>query len=255
MDLSAVNANTTTTTDLFKQRRVAMQVMDRSIQPDDFVTTQVSFANLQEDMPSQPSAAGTANTHQNPWQSTLKTDLSNLTNAVQEGDRDPPRSGWQPVQQENPTSPASSNVAPSDTADQSNNQFLNNLANLLNSVVAGVQTAAATLQQDFQKAFGAATPDTATTSPITTQSITTQSITTQSITTQSINAPATSGPSNSFLGDLQALITAAGSNDTLGLQTAANNLAQNLQGATGGSSTAFNAKAFFEQIDREGHSG
>jgi hypothetical protein len=160
MDLSAVNANTTTSTDLFKQRRVAMQVMDPSVQPGDFATTQVSFANLQEDMPSQQSAAGTVNTQQNPWQSTLKTDLSNLTNAVQEGDTGPPRSGRRPVQQENPTSPASSNAAPSGTADQSNNQFLNNLSNLLNSVVAGVQTAAAALQHDFQKAFGTATPDT-----------------------------------------------------------------------------------------------
>jgi hypothetical protein len=190
-------------------------------------------------MPSQQSAAGTANTQQNPWQSTLKTDLSNLTNAVQEGDTGPPRSGWQPVQQENPLSPASSNAASSGTADKSNNQFLNNLSNLLNSVVAGVQTAAAALQQDFQKALGTATPDIATTSPITTQSITT---------------PTTSGPSNSFLGDLQALMTAAGSNDTLGLQIAANNLAQDLQGAAGGTSTVFNAKAFFEQIDREGRS-
>jgi hypothetical protein len=31
MDLSAVNANTTTLTDLFKQRRVAMQVMNPSV--------------------------------------------------------------------------------------------------------------------------------------------------------------------------------------------------------------------------------
>jgi hypothetical protein len=191
MDLSAVNADTTTLTDLFKQRRVAMQVMDPSVQSGDFATTQVSFANLQEDMPSQQSAAGTANTQQNPWQCTLKTDLSNLTNAVQEGDTGPPRSGWQPVQQENPPSPASSNAASSGTADKSNNQFLNNLSNLLNSVVAGVQTAAAALQQDFPKALGTATPDTATTSPITTQSITTQSITTQAITTQAINAQAT----------------------------------------------------------------
>ena len=136
-------------------------------------------------------------------------------------------------------------------------------------MVAGVQTAAAALQQDFQKAFGTATPDTATTSPITTQSITTQAINAQAINTQAINTqaintpaintqaintPTTSGPSNSFLGDLQALITAAGSNDTLGLQSAANNLAQDLQGAAGGTSTAFNAKAFFEQIDREGRS-
>jgi hypothetical protein len=33
-------------------------------------------------------------------------------------------------------------------------------------------------------------------------------------------------------------MTAAGSNDTLGLQIAANNLAQDLQGAAGGTSTA-----------------
>jgi hypothetical protein len=224
MDLSAVSPNTNTTaTDLFRQRRVAMQAVDTGVPSDDFATTQANIATLQTDRQNLPPSTG----QQSLWQNTLKTDLSNLPSAVQEDNAAIPQSGWQPVLQQASAAPPNSIAPAASSTDASSNLFLNNLTALLNSVVSGVQTAAATLQQDFQSVFGSTAPS---------------------------SAPAAPNPSqNAFLDDLQAIIAGLGPSDAQGIQTGS--IPQGAAQSTAASPTtvAFDAKSFFDQLDRTGH--
>jgi ribosomal protein S20 len=173
--------------------------MAAAVQSRDIQTAQQNLATVQQDTQGIQAATGSSNTQQNPYQSTLKTDLSNLINAVQGGNIGTVQSALQTMQQDSHAiaDSGSSNVA----SNQPNSPFLNDLMNLLNSVVSGnstgVQNAATALQQDLQAAFG----------------------TTPSCSTQATSASTTSDQSqNSFVNDLLALISAAGSNDTTGMQ-------------------------------------
>jgi hypothetical protein len=236
MDLSAVSSNSNNAiVEVFKQRRVAMQAMDPGLQSGEIKAAQQKLAAVQQDTPTIQPAAGTWDTQQNPWQSKLRTDLSSLTSGVQEGDIGTAQWTSQTLQEgsQEITAPGP-NAAASNIADQASTPFLNDLMQLLNSVVSGVQSAATALQQDLQTVFGTAA----------------------SGNTQATSASSASGPSqNAFINDLQALIAAAGSNNATGMQTAAKNLAQDIQGAMAGASSAFDAKTFFNRVDREGHGG
>jgi hypothetical protein len=112
----------------------------------------------------------------------------------------------------------------------------------------GVQSAATALEQDIQAAFGtttpASTPQTGITQASTAQARTIQTSTTQASTIQAGTTRATSSSTsscesqNSFLIDFQALMAAAGSNDTAGMQSAAKDLAQDIQSAVDGAASS-----------------
>ena len=219
MDLSALGSNSDNSIfDVLKQRREAMQAMEAAVQCGDIQTAQQNLATVQQNTQGIQAATGNSNTQQNPYQSTLKTDLSNLINAVQGGNIGTAQSTLQTLQQDSQAiaDPGPNNVA----SNQPNSPFLNDLTNLLNSVVlgdsTGVQTAATALQQDLQAVFGTTPPPS----------------------TQTTSASTTSDRSqNSFVNDLQALISAAGANDATGMQTAAKNLAQDIQSAVDGAAS------------------
>jgi ribosomal protein S20 len=232
MDLSALGADPNSSIfDLFKQRRDALKAMEAAVQSGDLQGAQQNLAAMQQDTQGIEAATGTSESQQNPYQSTLKTDLSNLTSAVQAGNIGSAQSALRTLQQDSPASEVGTNdPAPN----QASSPFLNDLTNLLNSLVAGdpggVESAATALQQDIQAAFGTTAPST--------QPNTTSANTTLANTTPANIASTTSDPSqNSFLTDLQALIAAAASNNTAGVQSAAKNLAQDIQSAVDGAAS------------------
>jgi hypothetical protein len=225
---------------LFKQRRDAMTAMEAAVQSGDIQTAQQDLATVQQDSHNIQSATGTSSNQQNPYQSTMKTDLTNLMNAVQSGDISTAQSALQTLQQDSQTADPDGNNSTSGSASQSGSQFLNDLTNLLTAVTSGntsaAQSAASALEQDVQVAFGATTPSTSADTASSNSTDSTSTGTTSSGTATTASTSSTSGQSqNSFLNDVQALITAAESNDTAGAQTAAQNLAQDIQNAINGS--------------------
>jgi ribosomal protein S20 len=224
MSIDALGSNSTSSTlEFLKELRAAKKAMEAAVQSGDMKSAQQSLATVQQDAQSLQAARGTSANAQdsNPYRSLLKTDLSNLMSAVQGGNLDAAQSALQTFQQDRQAVPGP-NDASFPAASSSGNPFLDDLKALLTSALSGdtsgMQTAATALQKDLQSASGDATASG----------------------TQATDAAtaATDQTQNPFLGDLSKLIDAAQSNDTAGMQTAAKDLAHDIQSAVGSVASA-----------------
>jgi ribosomal protein S20 len=214
MSIDALGTNTNSSTlELLKELREAKKAMEAAVQAGDIKSAQQNLATVQQDTQSIQSARATSGAPQdsNPYRSVLKTDLSNLTSAIQGGDIGAAQSAFETFQQDKQAiQGVGPNDAASGTASATGNAFLDDLKALLASAVSGdasgVQNAATSLQKDLLATSADGTP--------------------------ANDAASASDPTqNPFLHDLNALIGAAQSQDTAGMQDAAKNLAKDIQGA------------------------
>jgi ribosomal protein S20 len=221
MAIDALGSNTNNSVlELLKARRDAMKAMEAAVQSGDIKSAQQNLATVQQDTQNIQSATGTSDTQQdtNSYRSVMKTDLSNLMNAVQGGDLGASQSALQTFQQDRAAiAGPSPNDVVSNTSSQTDN--LNDLQSLLQASASGdssgLQNAATALQKDLQSFSDAET----------------------SSSTQTADAATATSQPNPFLNDLKALIDAATSKDTAGMQSAAKNLAQDIQNAAGATSS------------------
>jgi ribosomal protein S20 len=219
MSIDALSSNASSSTlELLKELREARKAMEAAVQAGDMNGAQQDLATIQRDTQSIQSARGTSDASQNgnPYRSLLKTDLSNLMNAVQAGDISAAQSALQTFQQDRQATRGPGPIdALSSKANPTGNPFLDDLKALLTSALSGdasgVQNAATALQKDLQSVDG-----------------------TTSNTPAPDSASASGQSQNPFLDDLKALIDAAQSKDTAGMQHAAKDLAQDIQNAIGG---------------------
>jgi ribosomal protein S20 len=234
MSLSAVGSNANVV-DLFKQRRNAMQAMEAAVQQGSIEAAQQNLATVQQDSQNIQSILDNSNgsSDTNPYRSTLKTDLTNLTNSVASGDIASAQTALSQFQQdkqafEGGAGSPSSTPWQGDSATGQPNSILGDVQSLFLSALsgdaAGAQNAATSLTNDLKNAAGV---------PVAPASQASSSTTSQPTT-----ASSASNSASAFLNDLKSLIDAAQSGDTNGAQQAALKLAADSQNAIGGPSGA-----------------
>jgi ribosomal protein S20 len=221
MAVDALGSNSSSSTlELLKELREAKKAMEASVQSGDIQGAQQNLATIQRDTQTLQAGRGTSDGPQegNPYRSVLKTDLSNLMSAVQSGDIGSAQSALETFQQDKQAifGPAPNDAA-ANAGSATGNPFLDDLKALLTSAVSGdssgVEKAATALQKDLQSASVDGTAGS----------------------TQPADTASASGHSqNPFVTDLNALIDAAQSKDTAGMQRAAKDLAKDIQSAVGG---------------------
>jgi hypothetical protein len=234
MSLSAVGSNANVV-DLFKQRRNAMQAMEAAVQQGSIEAAQQNLATVQQDSQNIQSILDNSNgsSDTNPYRSTLKTDLTNLTNSVASGDIASAQTALSQFQQdkqafEGGAGSPSSTPWQGDSAMGQPNSILGDVQSLFLSALsgdaAGAQNAATSLTNDLKNAAGVPVAPTSQAS--------------SSTTSQPTTASSASNSASAFLNDLKSLIDAAQSGDTNGAQQAALKLAADSQNAIGGPSGA-----------------
>lgn len=212
MSLSPIGGPSTSLIQLFQDKRAAMKSMMSAVQSGDIKTAQADATQIQNDNSqissaadpgSSPNAAGT-------FQSTVKTDMSNLLQAVQSGNLSNSQSALTQLQ----TDRSSFQDNASGSTSASPNAFLTNLQGLLSSLTSGnasgTQTAATALQSDLTSVLGSSSSSPSRTS----------------------TSSSTSGSGN-FLTDLQSLISDAQSGNLSGAQTAAASMANDITSSLG----------------------
>jgi hypothetical protein len=220
MAVDALGSNSSSSTlELLKELREARKAMEASVQSGDMQGAQQNLATIQRDTQTLQASRGTPDGSQdnNPYRSVLKTDLSNLMSAVQSGDIGTAQSALATFQQDKQAMfGPPPNDAATDTSGTTGNPFLDDLKALLTSAVSGdssgVEKAATALQKDLQSASVEGTA---------------------SSTQPADGASASDQSQNPFVTDLNALIDAAQSKDTAGMQRAAKDLAKDIQSAVG----------------------
>jgi ribosomal protein S20 len=164
MSLSAIAAGSPSNiADLLKQRRQDLQTMESAVQSGNVTAAQQALATVQADSQNLRALAGSSAGHGggNPYQSTMKTDLSGLMAAAQSGDMGGAQQALQQYQQDqqaliagNPTGTPGASAG-----GDKQNSFLNDLQSLIGAVqsgdAGGAKTAAAALQKDIAGSAGA----------------------------------------------------------------------------------------------------
>lgn len=223
MTVSAVGSNQSAW-ELMKQRRAAMQEMQDAVQAGDIQGAQSGLATLKQLTPSQSASTTGSSTSQsdNPFRSTLRTDLSNLENAVSSGNLSDAKSSLATLQHDRAAGPrggASDHDGDDNASSSTASSFGTDLSQLLTSALSGdasgSSTAAAAVAKDLQ-----------------------------ALTSGSSDQSATQSGSNPVVDDLKALLAASSNanGSAASGQDAALKLIQDLQsGQTNGAGAAHHA--------------
>jgi hypothetical protein len=159
MSLSGINTGSPPSiADLLKQRRQDLQTMEGAVQSGDMTAAQQALANMQTDSQNLQSALGSAagQGNGNPYQSSVKTDLTSLVMAAQSGGNGGTMEIFVQIQ-ESPQAPLTGAASGAPSAAPSNDPqsaFMSDLQSLISAVQSGdmngAQTAATALQKDMQ---------------------------------------------------------------------------------------------------------
>ena len=85
MSVSSIGSGSNSISDLLNQRRQSLQAMEASVQSGDLASAQQSLASVQSDTSSLQSTSSSTSQAVNPYRSTLATDLTSLSSALQSG--------------------------------------------------------------------------------------------------------------------------------------------------------------------------